>query len=313
MNELRFDGRSAIITGAGGNPSLGRAHAMLLASRGANVVVNDIGSMHAPGPGTADQVVAEIVALGGKAVADSNSVATEEGGRAIVQTALDAFGQVDIVVNNAGVVINAGFDVLSPADHRRIIDVNLMGPLWVSRAVWPHMMQRGYGRIVNITSGSMFGVATQSAYSASKGGLLSLTRALGAEGVPHGIKVNAVSPGAFTRMIIGSQEEDCTSYQYSKAHMPPELVSPVVAFLAHENCQATGECLDSMGGAVRRVYYGWTDGIVDRDLTIEKVAENWDKIVANTSDQFVPYPMMDGFALKNKPYTPSAESANLPR
>lgn len=302
MQELRFDGRTAIVTGSGGNPSLGRAHAMLLAARGANVVINDIGGGTAPGPAKAQSVVDEIVALGGKAVADDNTVATPEGAEAIVQTALDAFGQVDIVVNNAGIVFQAAIDELPAHDHAKMIDVNLMGPIYLTRAIWPHMAKRGYGRFVNITSGSMFGAALQVSYSAGKGGLWGFTRAVAAEGAPLGIKANAVSPGAFTRMIIGSQEEDCSAYQYSKAHMPPQLVSPAVAFLAHEDCPVSGECFDVMGGAMRRVYMAWTDGIADPELTIEKVAGNWDKVMGPAGDQLVPVGMLDGFKLHNKPY-----------
>jgi len=305
MEELRFDGKTAIVTGAGGNPSLGRAHAMLLASRGANVVVNDIGSKHAPGPSTAQAVVDEIRALGGTAVADDNSVATLEGAEAIVRTAIDTYGSVDILVNNAGIVFNVMVEELAPQDYQRTIDVNVMGPLWMTRAVWPHMKAQGYGRIVNITSGSMFGFALQAAYAASKGAVWSMTRSNASEGERFGIKVNAVSPGAFTRMVIGSQEEDCRTFIGTKNHMPAELVSPAVAYLAHESCPVTGECLDVMGGGVRRTYMAWTKGINDRDLTIETVAERWEEIVADTSDQLVPIAMNDMFTLHNKPYVPT--------
>lgn len=303
MQELRFDGRTAIVTGSGGNPSLGRAHAMLLAARGANVVINDIGGGTAPGPAKAQSVVDEIVALGGKAVADDNTVATPEGAEAIVKTALEAYGQVDIVVNNAGVIFQAAIDELPAKDHDKMIDVNLMGPIYLSRAIWPHMAKRGYGRIVNITSGSMFGAALQVSYGASKGGLWAFTRAIAAEGERVGIKANAVSPGAFTRMLIGAQEEDCSAYQFSKANLPPQLVSPAVAFLAHEDCPVSGECFDVMGGAMRRVYMGRSDGIVDPELTIEKVASNWDAIMGPVSDQLVPVGVLDGFKLHNKPYS----------
>jgi NAD(P)-dependent dehydrogenase (short-subunit alcohol dehydrogenase family) len=306
--ELRFDGKTAIVTGAGGNPSLGRVHAMLLAARGANVVVNDIGMAHAPGPATAQGVVDEIKALGGKAVANANSVATPEGAAAIVKTALDAYGSVDIVVNNAGIVFNVPFEQLADHDYEKVIDVNLMGPIWVSKAAWPHMKKKNYGRIVNITSGSMFGFAQQASYAASKGGVLSLTRALAAEGERFGIKVNAVSPAGFTRMVIGSQEEDCPTYQGTKNYMLPELVSPAVAYLAHEDCPVTGECLDVMGGAVKRVYFMMTNGIMDRELTIEKVADRWDEIFAGTAEGRVPISILDGYTLKNKPYTPSKKA-----
>jgi NAD(P)-dependent dehydrogenase (short-subunit alcohol dehydrogenase family) len=309
MEKLRFDGQTAIVTGAGGNPSLGRAHAMLLASRGANVVVNDIGGGSAPGSNSAQGVADEIVALGGKAVADANSVATPKGAAAIVQTAMDAFGGVDIVVNNAGIIYNVALETLTSEDTERTIDVNLLGPIWLSTAVWPHMKKKNYGRIVNIASGAMYGFALQAAYAASKGGVFSLTRALAAEGEPFGIKVNAVNPGAFTRMVIGSQEEDCPSYQTTKNHMPPELVSPAVAFLAHESCPATGECLDVMAGNVRRTYLAWTKGVSDRELTIETIAERWDEIVAGASEARIPHALSDNYKKHTRPYNPDPKAS----
>ncbi|SFG00686.1 NAD(P)-dependent dehydrogenase, short-chain alcohol dehydrogenase family [Novosphingobium sp. CF614] len=304
MNELRFDGKTAIVTGAGGNPSLGRAHALLLAARGANVVVNDIGSKHAPGPATAQSVVDEIVASGGKAVADANSVATEAGANAIIQTALDAFGGVDILVNNAGICINAAFDEITSADVQRTMDVNLMGPIWASRAAWPHMKKAGYGRVVNIVSGSMYGFALQAAYAASKGGVYSLTRAMATEGKRLGIKVNSIAPGAFTRMVIGSQEEDCRTFQGTKAHMPAEVVSPAVAFLAHEDCPVNGECFDVMAGHVRRIYMAQTPGISEAEITIEKIAARWDEVMAGTSPDIYLVGEFDGFQRHDKPYRP---------
>jgi len=304
MKELRFDGKTAIVTGAGGNPSLGRVYALLLAARGANVVVNDIGSKHAPGSATAQGVVDEIIALGGKAVADTNSVATEKGANAIVQTALDAFGSVDVLVNNAGIIVNAAFDEITAGDIQRTMDVNLMGPIWVSRAAWPHMKNAGYGRIVNIVSGSMYGFALQAAYAASKGGVYSLTRAMATEGKRLGIKVNSVAPGAFTRMVIGSQEEDCRTFQGTKAHMPAEVVSPAVAFLAHEDCPVNGECFDVMGGRVRRIYMAQTQGISDPEITIEKIAARWDDVMAGTSPDIFLVTDFDGFQRHDKPYRP---------
>src|SRR5690606_11876911 len=152
MTELRFDGRTAIVTGSGGNPSLGRAHAMLLASRGAQVVVNDIGSdpemRHYPGAASAEKVAGEIRAAGRKAVADTNAVATPEGAEAIIRTALDNFGSIDILVNNAAISVGAPIDAMTPRDFQRHIDINLMGSIWCCRAAWPHMRARGYGRIV---------------------------------------------------------------------------------------------------------------------------------------------------------------------
>lgn len=151
MAELRFDGRTAIVTGAGGNPGLGRAYALLLARRGASVVVNDIGTVpEMPGyksDASPEAVVEEIRSFGGRAVADSHSIADEAGAEALVERALSAFGAVDILVNNAAICLLAPFDAMSSEHYRRIIDTNLMGPVWTSRAAWPHMKEKGYGRI----------------------------------------------------------------------------------------------------------------------------------------------------------------------
>jgi NAD(P)-dependent dehydrogenase (short-subunit alcohol dehydrogenase family) len=293
MAELRFDGRVAVVTGAGGNPGLGRAHAMLLAARGAKVVVNDIGR-HPSIRGYADEasaetVAAEIRALGGVAVADTNTVATPEGAAAIVQAALDAFGTIDILVNNAAVCINTPFEELTPEDIRRHVEVNQLGPAWICHAAWRRMQAKGYGRIVNIASASMQGFEQQAAYASSKGGVFSLTRALAAEGERFGIKVNSVNPGAFTRMVAAQLPEDDAWHQYSKANLPPEMSSPAVAFLAHESCPVSGECIQSMGGEIHRVYLGRTPGFSAQPLTIETIAERWDEVMAGASGDVLPH------------------------
>jgi NAD(P)-dependent dehydrogenase (short-subunit alcohol dehydrogenase family) len=305
MDQLRFDGRTAIVTGAGGNPSLGRAHAMLLASRGANVVVNDIGRSEAPGytgTASAEAVAEEIRAAGGKAIADSHSVASEEGAAAIVQTALDAFGSLDIVVNNAGVCISAPIDVLSPADFRMHIEVNLLGPYYLARSAWPHMKAAGYGRIVNITSGSMAGYAQQAAYASSKGGLWSLTRNLATEGEPFGIRANALNPGAFTRMVSATLLEDSPMLQHAKANLPPELSSPAVAYLAHESCPVTGECIESVGGEVFRHYMARTPGFTDPSHTIETLAGHWHDVMQGAADGIIGLAGHDTSEWKVRPY-----------
>jgi len=310
--KLRFDGRTAIVTGAGGNPSLGRAHALLLGARGANVVVNDIGrDPETPGySGTASaaEVAQEIRALGGKAVADTHSVATEEGAAALVQTAVDAFGGVDILVNNAGISIAAPFDEMTSRDFRRHIDINLMGPLWTCRAAWSHMRAKGYGRIVNTTSGALAGFTWLVAYGTSKGGLLALTRSLAAEGASLGIKVNAVNPGAFTRMLAAQQAATSPMYKHASENLPPELVSPVVAFLAHETCPVTGECIESVGGEVRRVYLAQTAGFVDRNLSPEAVGARWNEVMAGSADSLIAHGTFDPTQWDIKPYR-AAESS----
>ena len=297
MELLRFDGRTAIVTGAGGNPSLGRAHALLLGARGANVVVNDIGSdpeaRHYPGAASAETVAEEIRAAGGKAVASTASVTSPEGAAAIVETALDAFGGVDILVNNAGISVGAPFDEISARDIQRHIDVNLMGSIWCARATWPHMKAQGYGRIVNITSSSMTGFANQVAYAASKGGAWSLTRSLAAEGRGHGILVNAVSPGGYTRLVISTLEEDSPLLAHSQENLPPELSSPAVAFLAHESCPVSGECIDAVGGELQRCYIARSKGFTQREHTIETIAERWLEVMDEDGAATVGLAMMD--------------------
>ena len=308
MAELRFDGRTAIVTGSGGNPSLGRAHAMLLAARGANVVVNDVGGDPAArgyaGTASAEAVAEEIRALGGKAIADTHSVATEDGAEALIRTAIDAFGAVDILVNNAAICIMAWMDEMSSADYRRHIEVNLMGPVWTSRAAWPHMKRAGYGRIVNIGSGGFTGLALLGAYGVSKGGVFSLSRSLAAEGAAHGIKANTVNPLAFTRMLASQQKESSSLYQEAKANLAAELVSPVVAFLAHESCPVSGECIDAAGGHVARTYLAQSAGIDDKRLTIETLADRWGEVMDEAGGHVLAHGATDPSTWDVKPYQP---------
>jgi NAD(P)-dependent dehydrogenase (short-subunit alcohol dehydrogenase family) len=287
MDTLRFDGRTAIITGAGGIPSMGRCHAMLLAERGANVVVNDIGHPGVPhyqGVSSAEAVAAEIVAAGGKAVASTHSVASEAGAQAIVQTAVDAFGGVDILVNNAAISVASPIHEMSSEHVRQHIDVNLMGQVWLVRAAWPHMQAAGYGRIVNIGSGAFAGMVPMSIYGTTKGGVFSLTRGIALEGAAFGIKANTVHPGAFTRMLTSQHDEASSIYQFAKDNLPPERTSPVVAFLAHEDCPVSGETFDALGGDVRRIYIAQTEGISDPALTIESLASRWDEVMGEPVD-----------------------------
>jgi NAD(P)-dependent dehydrogenase (short-subunit alcohol dehydrogenase family) len=273
MSELRFDGRVAIVTGAGGG--LGREHALLLASRGASVVVNDLGGA-VDGSGSssapAERVAAEIRSAGGVAVADASSVATPEGGEAIVRTALDAFGGVDILVNNAGVLRDQTFSKMDAGSWDAVIAVHLRGAMCVTLPAWRHMRKRGYGRIVNTSSNTgLFGNFGQSAYAAAKMGLVGLTRVLAQEGARDGITVNAVAPMARTRMtedLLGRLAE----------RLDPALVSPVVAFLAHEECTVSGEVISCGGGRVARVFVGVTPGCFDPALSPESVRDRWDEI-----------------------------------
>src|SRR5580704_10976320 len=235
MSELGFQDRVAIITGAGGG--LGRQHALLLASRGAQIVVNDLGgSVTGEGgsEGPAQATTQEINDLGGVAVADTNSVATPEGGAAIVQTALDAFGRVDIVINNAGILRDKAFHNMTPDLVDSVLAVHLRGAFNVTRPAWVKMREQSYGRVLNTSSNSgILGNFGQSNYGAAKMGLVGLTRVLAIEGAKHNIKVNCLAPLAWTRMTEDSFGERMGD------RFRPELVSPVACWLVHEDCQVS--------------------------------------------------------------------------
>ncbi len=269
-DDLGFDGKVAIITGAGGG--LGRQHALLLASRGALVVVNDLGgAVDGTGSdkGAADRVVDEIRAAGGEAVSDTNSVATSEGGAAIVQSAIDAFGRIDIVINNAGILRDKSFHNMTPEMVDAVIDVHLRGAFHVTQPAWKLMREQSYGRIVSTASGAgVFGSFGQANYGAAKMGLVGLTRVLAVEGAKYNIKVNAIAPIAKTRMT-----EDLLGPLGDK--LMPESVSPLVTYLAHESCQATGQVFSVGGGRVAEIFIGEGAGYTNPALTPEDVAANW--------------------------------------
>jgi NAD(P)-dependent dehydrogenase (short-subunit alcohol dehydrogenase family) len=266
MSDLRFDGRVAIITGAGGG--LGRSHALELARRGAQILVNDLGGA-VDGSGSsqtaADRVVEEITAFGGTAAANHDSVATAEGGQAIVQAAIDAFGRVDIVVNNAGILRDKAFHNMDDTMIQSVIDVHLKGAFYVSQPAYRLMREQGYGRIVNTSSASgLFGNFGQANYGAAKAGLAGLTRVLAMEGASHGIKVNAIAPIAATRMtqdILGDLA----------AKVSPASVSPLVAYLAHEECAVNGHVYSVAGGRIARIFVAETQGVVLAENSSEEI------------------------------------------
>jgi NAD(P)-dependent dehydrogenase (short-subunit alcohol dehydrogenase family) len=273
MTDIGFDGKVAIITGAGGG--LGRAHALELARRGARIVVNDLGgSIDGTGAsqGPAAAVADEISALGGEAVASTDSVASPEGGAAIVQRAIDSFGRVDIVVNNAGILRDKAFHNMDADLLRPVLDVHLAGAFYVTRAAWVKMREQNYGRVVNTSSNSgLLGNFGQSNYGAAKMGLVGLTRVLAVEGVRHNIKVNAIAPVAFTRMTEGLMGD-------LGSRLKPELVTPIVVWLCHEDCPVTGEVYSAGGGVVARFFVGLTQGYVNPELTVEDVRDHFDEI-----------------------------------
>ena len=294
--ELGVDGKVAIITGAGGG--LGRQHALLLASRGALVVVNDLGgALDGSGSdkGAAQKVVDEIVDLGGVAVADTNSVSTPEGGAAIVKSAVDAYGRVDIVINNAGILRDKSFHNLTPDLMNPVFDVHLKGAFHVTQPAFVLMREQGYGRIISTSSAAgVFGNFGQANYGAAKMGLVGFMRVLAVEGAKYNIKANSIAPLALTRM---------TESLFSGAmaeKLQPELISPIVAFLAHEDCPVSGEVYSVGGGRVARVFIGETPGYFNANLTMEDVRNNFEQIrnedgyivPANISEEtamFMPY------------------------
>jgi NAD(P)-dependent dehydrogenase (short-subunit alcohol dehydrogenase family) len=282
MADLGFDGKVAIITGAGGG--LGRQHALLLAKRGALVVVNDLGG-NIDGTGgdasAAQKVVDEIKAAGGEAVADHNSVATPEGGAAIVKTAVDTFGRIDIVINNAGILRDKSFHNMSPDLMNPVFDVHLKGAFHVTQPAWVLMREQGYGRIISTSSAAgIFGNFGQTNYGAAKLGLVGFTRVLAVEGAKYNIKGNAIAPLALTRMT-----EDLMGALADK--LDPSQVSPIVAWLAHEDCPVTGQVYSVGGGRVANVFFGETQGYTKPGHTLEDVRDNWDAIMSQ-KDYFVP-------------------------
>jgi NAD(P)-dependent dehydrogenase (short-subunit alcohol dehydrogenase family) len=273
MADIGFDGKVAIITGAGGG--LGRQHALLLAERGARIVVNDIGgsvSGEGSDKGPAEATASEIRDRGGEAVADTHSVSTPEGGEAIVQTALDAFGRVDIVINNAGILRDKSFQNMTPDLLEPVLDVHLKGAFYVTRPAWLAMREQNYGRIVCTSSAAgILGNFGQSNYGAAKMGLVGLTRVLAIEGAKYNIKANAIAPLARTRMteeLLGPLAD----------RLDPELVSPLVAWLAHEDVPVSGEIFTVGGGRVARFFVGMTRGYCNPKLTVEEVRDHFSEI-----------------------------------
>lgn len=285
MTEMRFDDDVAIVTGAG--RGLGREHALAFAARGAAVVVNDIG-LDSDGEGgsvgVAQAVVDEIVAAGGRAVADCHSVDTTEGASALVRTALSAFGKVTILVNNAGIIDFARLEDISQESWRRMIAVTLDGAFQMSKVVWTHFVGQGHGRIVNTTSNAGFAGNEQLVhYGAAKLGVAGFTKSLSHEADGTGITVNAIAPMAITRMnrdaFFGGKEAQGSDWQaeirLGQVPMgPPSIVSPTVLWLAHRSTQVNGEIFSVSSGKVARVAIIVGDGYFNPDHGPEDLRDN---------------------------------------
>ena len=269
MPDLRFDDRVAVVTGAG--RGLGRADALLLAAQGARVVVNDPGGgLDGDGvdTGPAHEVVREIVGAGGEAVASTDSVATPEGGRAIIDAALARFGGLDILVHNAGIVRRASLAHMSYDDFDAVLDVHLRGAFHVVRPAFPLMCAAGYGRIVLTSSiGGLYGNHEVANYAVAKAGVIGLSNVAALEGAAHNVASNVVVPAAVTRMAEGI---DTSAYP----PMGPELVAPVVGYLTHESCAVTGEMFVALAGRVASAAVVESPGVYRPSWTIADVSEH---------------------------------------
>lgn len=273
MSELRFDDRVAVVTGGG--RGLGCAYARLLAERGAKVVVNDLGGSLA-GDGMdaapAEQVVEAIRAGGGDAVACTESVATTGGAAAIIGTALDHYGRIDVLIHNAGNVRRGSLKEMTYEDFDAVLDVHLRGAFNVVRQAFPVMTRAGYGRIVLTSSiGGLYGNHNVANYAAAKAGVIGLANVAALEGAPEGVTCNVIVPAAVTRMAAGI---DTSAYP----PMGPELVAPVVGWLAHESCSVTGEIFVALAGRVARAVIAESPGVYQPSWTVEDVAEHLDEI-----------------------------------
>jgi len=285
MSEIQFDGRVAVITGAGGG--LGKTYAKMIAARGGMVVVNDLGGGSdgsGAGSSMADETVKEINEAGGKAVANYDSVATPEGGEAIIKTAVDNFGKVDIVINNAGILRDKSFVKLEPQNLEIVLDVHLKGAFYVTQPAFKIMKDNNYGRIVFTASGAgIFGNFGQSNYAAAKCGLVGLSNVLAVEGARNNIKCNVIAPIAKTRLteqLLGGLADS----------LDPNYVTPLVTYLVSEACELTHETFDVGGGRYARIFIGMGKGWVAAKDTIpapEDIAANMEAI-RDVSDYTIP-------------------------
>jgi len=296
MSEYNFKGRVAVVTGAA--RGIGRGYADLLAARGASVVVNDFGGTKegtGGDPEPARTAAAELVAAGGMAVPDTSDISTVAGGQAVIDTAVREFGRIDIVVNNAGNIRWGGPPDVDAANIQSHLDVHVLGSFNTTRAAWPHMAGQNYGRIVMTGSTGMFGLPDNLGYATAKAGLVGMTRSLTVAAGELDIKINVIAPNAWTRMGARASEGQPEAAQPAPPNMEPELVAPMVAFLAHEACTVSGEIYVAGAGRFGRIFIAGNDGYVHTNpqpASIEDVAANWATINDETG-YYVPASLMD--------------------
>lgn len=285
----RFDGRVVVITG--GARGLGRAYAELVASLGAKVLVNDNGSAvsgSGSDAGPAEEAARALQALGAEAVANTDTVATVEGGKAIVEAALDSFGKIDVLIHNAGNNRFAALAETSYEDFRAVVDVHLLGAFHVVRPAFERMTKDGYGRVVLTGSiGGLYSMPGVVNYAMSKSGMIGLNNIVAIEGKEFGVKSNIILPGAVTRMAEGL---DISQYP----PMGPDLVAPLVGWLAHESCSVSGEMYVAMAGRLARAFITETAGVFRPEWTIDTVADQIDAI-RDTSECWTFHPVESGF------------------
>jgi NAD(P)-dependent dehydrogenase (short-subunit alcohol dehydrogenase family) len=284
--ELRFDGKVAIVTGAG--RGLGRAHAHLLAARGATVVVNDLGCEVRGGgssPEPANEVAAEIEATGVRAVADHSDVTSYAATAHLVEQTVDRFGSLDVVISNAGLSHAVPFEEMAPEVFDVMVKTQVYGTFNVMRCAWPHLGASGHGRAVLTTGNSIFG-GPNAQFSAGNGGVIALMRSLAVQGRRHGIGVNAVASGGVTRMAHNRTVE-------MESLVPPEWCSPAYAWLAHESCEVTGEVIAAAGGYVKRIFIAQTRGWGAPGHAPEDVRDHWAEIVAEDGYEVPPDTVTD--------------------
>ncbi|MDZ4133607.1 MAG: SDR family oxidoreductase [Dethiobacteria bacterium] len=278
MEEVRFDGKVAVVTGAGGG--LGKAYALLLAARGAKVVVNDLGGTF-DGDGSdatpAQKVVDEIKAAGGEAVANYDSVADWDSAQNIIKTAMDSYGRIDILVNNAGILRDKSLLKMELEDYRKIMEVHLDGSFYCTKAAFAHMKEQTYGRIVSTASAAgLYGNFGQANYGAAKMGIAGLMNCVAQEGARYNIKANTIVPTAGTRLTFTVMPEDVIG------KVKPEFVAPIVAWLCSEQCDETAKMFSAGGGYFSRAAIVEGPGVVfnaDKEISVEMIVENLDKIM----------------------------------